>query len=71
MLKTVWTVVRKGKIELLENLSLSEGTRVLVTVMPDEDEQQFWMEASERSLAAVLENTVGFLHSPSIPIRFS
>ena len=67
MLKTVWAVVREGKIELLENLSLSEGARVLVTVMPDEDEQQFWMEASERSLAAVLENTVGFLHSPSIP----
>jgi hypothetical protein len=67
MLKTVWAVVRKGKIELLENLLLSEGARVLVTVMPDEDEQQFWMEASERSLAAVWENTVGFLHSPSIP----
>jgi hypothetical protein len=50
----------------LKNLSLSEAARVLVTVMPDEDEQQFWMEASERSLAAVLENTVGFLHSPSI-----
>jgi hypothetical protein len=71
MLKTVWAVVREGKIERLENLLLSEGTRILVTVMPDEDEQQFWMEASERSLAAVLENTVGFLHSPSIPIRFS
>jgi hypothetical protein len=53
----------------LENLSLSEGGRVLVTVMPDEDEQQFWIDASERSLAAVLENTVGFLHSPSSPIR--
>jgi len=36
--------VRKGKIELLENLSLSEGARVLVTVMPDEDEQQFWID---------------------------
>jgi len=38
MLKTVWAVVRKGKIELLENLSLSEGARVLVTVMPKESE---------------------------------
>jgi hypothetical protein len=71
MLKTVCAVVREGKIELLENLLLSEGARGLVTVMPDEDEQQFWMDASERSLAAVWENTVGFLHSPSIPIRFS
>ena len=41
MLKTVWAVVREGKIELLENLSLSEGARVLVTLIPDEDEQQF------------------------------
>jgi hypothetical protein len=65
-LKTVWTVVREGKIELLENLSLSEGARVLVTLMPDEDEQQFSMDASERSalrssaslsLAEVWENT--------------
>jgi hypothetical protein len=38
MLKTVWAVVREGKIELLENLSLSEGARVLVTVMPKESE---------------------------------
>lgn len=57
MLKTVWAVVREGKIELLENLSLSEGARVLVTLMPDEDEQQFWMDASERSLAEVWENS--------------
>ncbi len=57
MLKTVWAVVREGKIELLENLSLSEGARVLVTLMPDEDEQQFWIDASERSLAEVWENS--------------
>jgi hypothetical protein len=57
MLKTVWAVVREGKIELLENLSLSEGARVLVTLIPDEDEQQFWMSASERALAQVWENT--------------
>jgi hypothetical protein len=49
MLKTVWAVVRECKIELLENLSVSEGARVLVTLIPDEDEQQFWMSASERS----------------------
>ena len=66
MLKTVWAVVREGKIELLENVSLAEGARVLVTLMPDEDEQQFWLDASERSalsssaslsLAEVWDNT--------------
>jgi hypothetical protein len=56
MMKTVWAVVREGKIELLENLSLAEGSRVLVTLIPDEDEQQFWMDASERSLTEVWGN---------------
>lgn len=57
MLKTVWAVVREGKIELLENASLPEGSRVLVTLMPDEDEQQFWLEASDRSLTEIWDNT--------------
>lgn len=57
MMNTVWAVVREGKIELLENISLSEGARVLVTLMPDHDEQQFWLDVSDRSLAEVWENT--------------
>lgn len=57
MLKTVWAVVREGKIELLENATLPEGSRVLVTLMPDEDEQQFWLEASDRSLTEIWDNT--------------
>ncbi len=57
MMKTVWAVIREGKIELLENISLSEGARVLVTLMPDDDEQQFWLDVSDRSLAEVWENT--------------
>lgn len=32
---TMWAVVRKGKIELLEKNELPEGARVLVTVLPD------------------------------------
>jgi hypothetical protein len=32
---TVWAVVRKGKIELLEQTPLPEGMRVLVTLLPD------------------------------------
>jgi hypothetical protein len=32
MLKTLWAVVRKEKIELLEKENIPEGTRVLVTV---------------------------------------
>ena len=51
MLRAVWAVVREGKIELLENLSLSEGARVLVTLMPDEDEHL----RLEQNLAALIQ----------------
>jgi hypothetical protein len=56
MLKTLWATVRQGKIELLEPGELPEGTRVLVTLLPDEDEA-FWLSASQVSLDAVWNNT--------------
>lgn len=49
MLRTIWAVVREGKIELLEDVPLPEGTKLLVTLMPNEDEQQFWLNVSARS----------------------
>ncbi|MEH1892254.1 MAG: hypothetical protein V7K92_23325 [Nostoc sp.] len=55
MLKTLWGTVRQGKIELLESEELPEGTRVLVTLLPD-DETEFWLEASQTSLDAVWDN---------------
>ncbi len=57
MLKTVWAVIREGKIEVLEHIPLPEGTKVLVTLLPDEDDQQFWLHVSDRSLATIWENT--------------
>lgn len=45
-----------GKIELLESTELPEGTRVLVTLFPD-DEAEFWLQASQTSLDAVWDNT--------------
>ncbi|MEI1374390.1 hypothetical protein PQG02_23830 [Nostoc sp. UHCC 0926] len=55
MLKTLWGTVRQGKIELLESEELPEGTRVLVTLLPD-DETEFWLQASQTSLDAVWDN---------------
>lgn len=55
MLKTLWATVRQGKIELLESTELPEGTRVLVTLLPD-DEAEFWLQASQASLNAVWDN---------------
>ncbi|MBE9209120.1 hypothetical protein IQ244_21780 [Nostoc sp. LEGE 06077] len=55
MLKTLWATVRQGKIELLESAELPEGTKVLVTLLPD-DENEFWLQASQKSLDAVWDN---------------
>jgi hypothetical protein len=56
MLKTLWATVRQGKIELLEPSELPEGTRVLVTLLPD-DETEFWLQASQVSLDTIWNNT--------------
>ena len=56
MLKTLWATVRHGKIELLETTDLPEGTKVLVTLLPN-DEADFWQQASQPSLDAVWDNT--------------
>ncbi len=52
---TLWATVRQGKIELLESTELAEGTRVLVTLLPDE-ETEFWLQGSQTSLDAVWNN---------------
>jgi len=56
MLKTLWATVRQGKTELLEQVEIPEGTRVLVTVLAD-DEAEFWLQVSKVSLDAVWNNT--------------
>jgi hypothetical protein len=56
MLKTLWAVVRKEKIELLEKEKIPEGTRVLVTVLPESEESQFWLNTSQISLDTVWSN---------------
>ncbi|MEL6470519.1 MAG: antitoxin family protein [Cyanobacteria bacterium J06623_4] len=55
MPKTLWARIRQGKIELLESTELPEGTRVLFTLLPD-DETSFWLQASQTSLDAVWDN---------------
>jgi len=56
MLKTLWATVRQGKIELLELSELPEGAKVLVTLLPDK-EAEFWLQASQKSLDRVWDNT--------------
>ena len=56
MSKTLRAVIRKGKIEPLEQVDLPEGSRVLVTLLPDE-EAEFWLGASQAPLAAIWANS--------------
>lgn len=54
MVTTVKAIVRAGKIELLEQADIPEGTEVLVTILSDDAD--FWLRASESSLASVWAN---------------
>ena len=56
MLNTVWAVVREGRIEPLEKIEVPEGTRVLLTLLPEDDSSSFWLAASQPSLDAVWDN---------------
>ncbi len=55
MQNTIRAVVREGKIELLEEVDIPEGTEVLVTPLIDEPE--FWLGASESALDSVWDNS--------------
>ena len=57
MLNTAIGIVRKGKIDLLEPVNLPEGSQVLVTILPQQDEEQlFWFNASIPSLQKIWDN---------------
>ena len=56
MSKTIRAVVREGKIELLEEVEIPEGTEVLVTPLID-GEDFFWLKAAESSLDSIWDNS--------------
>lgn len=55
MYKTVPATVRNGRIELLEQTELNEGSRLLVTLLSDE-ERDFWLRASETAIDQIWDN---------------
>lgn len=55
MLNTIEAIIRNGQIVPLENVELTEGARALVTILT-EDEDKFWLAASEDSLNKVWDN---------------
>lgn len=56
MLRTLWAVIRRGRIEPVERVDLPEGARALVTLLPDGD-TEFWLQASQGSAVAIWDNT--------------
>ncbi len=56
MITTVWGVVQQGKVELPSDLSLADGSRVLVTSMTSDEERDFWFRASQTSLDKIWNN---------------
>ena len=54
MLNTIRAVFRDGRIELLEEIELPEGTEMLVT--PLIDDSDFWLKASRPALHEVWDN---------------
>lgn len=55
MIRTIWAEVRNGKVQLTEKVEVPEGTKALVTFLSD-DENQFWMRASQLSADDVWNN---------------
>ena len=55
MLKTVWAKFRHGTIKFLEPIEISDGSRILVTVLREED-TEFWQNASQSALDQVWDN---------------
>jgi hypothetical protein len=55
MFPTVWGTVHDGQIQLSEQVNLPEGAKLLVTVLP-EDNEHFWLGVSHTSLAVVWDN---------------
>jgi hypothetical protein len=48
-------IVTEGRIQPLDDLSLPDGTEVLVTVVANDDE--FWLNASAPSQEAIWDNS--------------
>jgi len=55
MQETIRAIVSEGRIQLLEDLSLPEGTELIVTVVSNGD--KFWVNASGPSIEAIWDNS--------------
>jgi predicted DNA-binding antitoxin AbrB/MazE fold protein len=54
MQERIRAIINDGKIQPLDDISLPEGTELIVTVVSNGD--NFWLSASEPSLEAIWDN---------------
>lgn len=50
-MQNIRAIVREGRIELLDEVEIPEGTEVLITPLPDESD--FWLSAGDSALDSV------------------
>lgn len=62
MSDTVRAIIKIGKIEPLEHVNLSDGTKLLIMMLSDED--AFWQEASQTSLKRIWDNKADDIYAP-------
>jgi predicted DNA-binding antitoxin AbrB/MazE fold protein len=53
MQETIRAIITEGKIQPLEELSIPEGTEILVTISTN---GEFWLNASQSSLDSIWNN---------------
>ena len=56
MLNTLWAVARNEKIKLLEKIKIPNKTKLLVTLLADTDESDFWVNTSQVCLGKIWGN---------------
>ncbi len=56
MLKTIRAKMQNGKIELLEDIEIPEGTIALVTLL-DGGDKEFWLNITQESLNRVWKDS--------------
>jgi len=57
MLNTIKAIVQKKRIHLIENIKIPERTKLLITILPNDDSNDFWQAASMTSLNKIWNNT--------------
>ena len=62
MLPTKWATVESAQIRLPDSVELREGAQLLVTFLPEE-EDQFWLGARQSSLAEIWDNVEDDVYS--------